>query len=194
MRCHRTDTAHKSQINRPDGRERQSEPGLLRSRRTYGGTYPSAGGRVPPTFVIIGNRKEITMEDKRYMDFSDIKLQQPLSNVKRTEKTNDTLIIPANFLTTMERFFDAEKTEYTTIENPSLYSQDKINASLDRFTELDHVFIMEEPVLFISPFDAEALFKWTQQLYGETMDPSYRKYLDDQNAASEEYYYKYEAE
>ena len=134
------------------------------------------------------------MEDKRYMDFSDIKLQQPLSNVKRTEKTNDTLIIPANFLTTMERFFDAEKTEYTTIENPSLYSQDKINASLDRFTELDHVFALEEPVLFISPFDADALFDWAKQLYGKSMDPSYRQYLDDQRAESEEYYYKYIAE
>ena len=49
------------------------------------------------------------MADKKYMDFSDVKLQQPLSSVKRTEKTNDTLIIPANFLTTMERFFDAEE-------------------------------------------------------------------------------------
>lgn len=134
------------------------------------------------------------MADKKYMDFDDIKLQQPLSSVKRTDKTNDTLIIPANFLTTLERFFDAEGIEYKTIENPSLYPQDKIQAELDRFTQLDHVFVMEDPVLFISPFDAEALFAWTKQFYGETMDPSYRQYLDDQRAESEEYYYKYIAE
>lgn len=134
------------------------------------------------------------MADKRYMTFNDIKLQQPLSSVKRTEKTNDTLIIPANFLTTMERFFDAEEIKYSTIENPALYPKDKLQAALDRFTQLDHVFALEEPVLFISPFDAGALFDWAKQLYGKSMDPSYRQYLDDQRAESEEYYYKYIAE
>lgn len=134
------------------------------------------------------------MADKKYMTFNDIKLQQPLSSVKRTDKTNDTLIIPANFLTTLERFFDAEKIEYTTIENPSLYPQDKIQAGLDRFIECDNIFNLEDPVLFISPFDADALFDWAKQLYGESMDPSYRQYLDDQRAESEEYYYKYIAE
>lgn len=134
------------------------------------------------------------MADKKYMDFDDIKLQQPLSSVKHTHKQNDTLVIPENFLTTLERFFDAEGIEYTTIENLSLYPKDKIHAGLDRFTQLDHVFALEEPVLFISPFDADALFNWTKQLYGESMDQSYRKYLDDQSAESEEYYYKYIAE
>ncbi len=134
------------------------------------------------------------MTDKKYMEFADVKLQQPLSSVKRTEKTNDTLIIPENFLTTLERFFDAEGIEYTTIENPALYPKDKIHAGLDRFTQIDHVFALEEPVLFISPFDADALFDWAKQLYGKSMDPSYRQYLDDQRAESEEYYYKYIAE
>lgn len=134
------------------------------------------------------------MADKRYMTFNDIKLQQPLSSVKHTHKQNDTLIIPENFLTTLERFFDAERIEYTTIKNPALYSKDKIQAGLDRFTQLDHVFALEEPVLFISPFDADALFNWTKQLYGETMDASYRQFLDDQKAESEEYYKKYIAE
>ena len=134
------------------------------------------------------------MADKKYMTFNDIKLQQPLISVKRTDKTNDTLIIPENFLATLERFFDAEKIEYKTIENPSLYPKDKIQEGLDRFTQLDHVFALEEPVLFISPFDSNALFEWAKQLYGESMDPSYRQYLDDQRTASEEYYYKYIAE
>lgn len=134
------------------------------------------------------------MTDKKYMEFADVKLQQPLSSVMRTEKTNDTLIIPANFLTTMERFFDAEEIKYSTIENPALYPKDKLQAALDRFTQLDHVFALEEPVLFISPFDADALFNWTKQLYGETMDASYRQFLDDQKAESEEYYKRYIAE
>ena len=134
------------------------------------------------------------MADKKYMTFNDIKLQQPLSSVKHTHKQNDTLVIPENFLTTLERFFDAEGIEYKTIENPSLYPKDKLHAGLDRFTQLDHVFALEEPVLFISPFDSNALFDWTKQLYGDTIDPSYRQYLDDQRAESEEYYYKYIAE
>lgn len=134
------------------------------------------------------------MADKKYMDFSDVKLQQPLSSVKRTEKTNDTLIIPENFLNTMQRFFNAEGIEYKTIKNPALYPKDKLQAALDRFTELNSAFAFEEPVLFISPFDAEALFEWSKQLHGDTIDPSYRQYLDDQRAESEEYYWKYIAE
>lgn len=55
-------------------------------------------------------------EDKKYMKFSDIKLKQPLSDVKRTNKTNDTLVIPENFLNTIAQFFEAANIRYEAIE------------------------------------------------------------------------------
>ena len=132
--------------------------------------------------------------ENKYMEFKDIKLKNPLSNVKRTDKKNDTLIIPDNLLPIISRFFEAEDVEYKTIENPALYPADKLKAGLKAYENCSPTFMYEEPVLFITPFDAAALFEWSKQLFGETIDPSYQAYLDDQMKASEEYYQKYEAE
>lgn len=129
-----------------------------------------------------------------YMSFEDITLKNPLSNVKRTEKKNDTLIIPDNLLPIISRFFEAEDIEYKTIENPALYPADKLKAGLKAYEDCSPTFLYEEPVLFISQFDAAALFEWSKQLFGENIDPSYEQYLDDQRRESEEYYQKYEAE
>ena len=129
-------------------------------------------------------------EDKKYMKFSDIKLKQPLSDVKRTDKidNHDTLVIPENFLNTIARFFEAANIEYQTIENPKFYPQDKLKAGLQRFEDENEYFAYEDPVLFVTQYDADALFEWAKQLYGETMDASYRKYLDDRHRQGEEYY------
>lgn len=132
--------------------------------------------------------------EDNYMEFKDIKLKNPLSSVKRTEKKNDTLIIPDNLLPIISRFFEAEDVEYKIIENPALYPADKLKAGLKAYEDCSPTFKHEEPVLFITPFDAEALFEWSKQLFGETIDPSYQAYLDDRRRESEEYYQKYEAE
>lgn len=129
-----------------------------------------------------------------YMSFEDITLKTPLSSVKRTDKKNDTLIIPDNLLPIIIRFFEAEDVEYKIIENPALYPADKLKAGLKAYEDCSPTFKHEEPVLFITPFDAEALFEWSKQLFGETIDPSYQAYLDDRRRESEEYYQKYEAE
>lgn len=129
-----------------------------------------------------------------YMSFEDITLKTPLSSVKRTDKKNDTLIIPDNLLPIISRFFEAEDVEYKIIENPALYPADKLKAGLKAYEDCSPTFKHEEPVLFITPFDAEALFEWSKQLFGETIDPSYQAYLDDRRRESEEYYQKYEAE
>ena len=129
-----------------------------------------------------------------YMSFEDITLKTPLSNVKRTEKTNDTLVIPDNLLPIISRFFEAEDIEYKTIENPALYPANKLRAGLKAYEDCSPTFLYEEPILFITPFDAAALFEWSKQLFGKTIDPSYQQYLDDQSKQSEEYYQKYEAE
>ena len=129
-----------------------------------------------------------------YMSFEDITLKTPLSSVKRTDKKNDTLVIPDNLLPIISRFFESEDVEYKIIENPALYPADKLKAGLKAYEDCSPTFLYEEPVLFITPFDAAALFEWSKQLFGKTIDPSYQQYLDDQRKASEEYYQKYEAE
>lgn len=132
--------------------------------------------------------------EDNYMEFKDITLKKPLNSVKRTEKKNDTLVIPDNLLPIISRFFEAEGISYHIIENPALYPADKIKAGLRAYEDCSPTFLYEEPVLFISPFDATALFEWSKQLFGETIDPSYQAYLDDRRRESEAYYQKYEAE
>lgn len=132
--------------------------------------------------------------ENKYMEFKDIKLKKPLNSVKRTEKKNDTLIIPDNLLPIISRFFEAEDVEYKIIENPALYPADKLKAGLKAYEDCSPTFKHEEPVLFISAFDAAALFEWSKQLFGEHKDPSYQQYLDDRRKEDEEYYQKYEAE
>lgn len=132
--------------------------------------------------------------DNKYMEFKDIKLKNPLLNVKRTNKKNDTLIIPDNLLPIISRFFETEDIEYNAIENPALYPADKLKSGLQAYEECSPAFKYAEPVLFVSPFAANALFEWSKQLFGEHKDPSYQQYLDDQRRASEDYYWKYVAE
>lgn len=58
------------------------------------------------------------MANKKYMTFADIRLKQPLSEVKRTESGNSTLIVPENIIDSILEFFDTENIEYNIIENP----------------------------------------------------------------------------
>lgn len=136
----------------------------------------------------------LTDTEHNYMEFKDIALKKPLNSVKRTKKQNDTLVIPDNLLPIISRSFETEDVEYSTIENPSLYPADKIRTGLKNYEDCSPVFLYEEPVLFITPFDAAALFEWSKQPFGETIDPSYQPYLADQAKQSEDYYQKYEAE
>lgn len=129
------------------------------------------------------------MKNKKYMEFGDIRLKQPLSKVKRSESGNSTLIVPANLIDSILQFFNAENIPYNKIENPSLYPQEKLDAAIKRYDETDpETFEDEPPVLLITQFDADALFEWSKQLYGETIDPSYDKYLEDRSKKADEYY------
>lgn len=126
--------------------------------------------------------------DKKYMTLKDVKLKQPLSEVKLAANKNDTLVIPENFANTIARFFEAADIPYQVIENSKLYPKEKLRAGLQRFEVESEYFEYEDPVLFISQFDADALFMWAKQLYGDTVDESYQQYLDDQHRQGEEYY------
>lgn len=126
--------------------------------------------------------------DKKYMTLKDVKLKQPLTAVKLADNKKDTLIIPENFENTICRFFEAAGIKYETIRNPKLYPKEKLRAGLQRFEVENEYFEYEDPVLFISQFDADALFMWAKQLYGDTVDESYQQYLDDQHRQGQEYY------
>lgn len=129
------------------------------------------------------------MKNKKYMTFDDVKLKQPLSEVKRSQSGNTTLIIPANIRHDIVKFFDHENVKYDLIEEPALYPQEKLDAGIERYEETDPgSFRGEEPMLLITQFDADALFEWTKQLYGETIDPSYDQYLEDRRKKADEYY------
>ena len=129
------------------------------------------------------------MANKKYMTFADIRLKQPLSEVKHSENGNTTLIVPANIIDDILPFFKAENIEYDLIENPALYPQEKLDAGIKRYDDTDPGdFKGEEPMLLITQFDADDIFEWSRQLYGETIDPSYDQYLDDRCAKADEYY------
>ncbi len=126
--------------------------------------------------------------DKKYMTLKDVKLKQPLTEVKLADNKKDTLVIPENFENIICRFFEAAGIKYETIRNPKLYPKEKLRAGLQRFEVENEYFEYEDPVLFISQFDADALFMWAKQLYGDTVDESYQQYLDDQHRQGQEYY------
>lgn len=128
-------------------------------------------------------------EKRKYMKIEDVKFKQPLSEVKRAKLKNDTLIVPENFINEITRFLTANNIKYTTIKDPALYPKEKLDAGIQRYEDLEPgAFSDEKSVLLITEFDAEALFEWTKQMLEETMDPSYRQFIEDESAEADEYY------
>lgn len=122
------------------------------------------------------------------MEFSDVKLKHPLLSIKRAENTNDTLVVPDSIVRTMLNFFHQENVDYHVIEQPSLYPPDQLKADMQRYIDIDESFDACDPVLLITPFDKNALFDWSLQTFGDTIDPSYRAYLDSERKRGEDYY------
>lgn len=82
--------------------------------------------------------------EHNYMEFKNIALKKPLNSVKRTDKKNDTLVIPDNLLPIISRFFEAEDIEYKTIENPALYPADKLKAGLKAYEDCSPTFFIRK--------------------------------------------------
>lgn len=121
------------------------------------------------------------------MDLSEVKLGTPLASVKRSESGNDTLAVPETISETMLKFFRRDNIEYT-IEEPTLY--EKLDKDIQRYSGVDEIYGDDMPyVLLTTPFDKDALFEWSLQLFGENMDASYRAYLDSCDAYAKYYYY-----
>ena len=120
------------------------------------------------------------------MDFSEVKLGTPLASVKRSEKKNDTLAVPESISNTMLRFFRRDNIEYTAKE-PTLY--EKLDEDIQRYASIDEIYGDMSYILLTTPFDADALFEWSLQLFGENRDPYYRAYLDCLDNYAKYYYY-----
>ena len=122
------------------------------------------------------------------MDFSEVKLRTPLTSVKRSERKNDTLAVPESISDTMLRFFRRDNIEYT-MKEPTLY--ERLDEDIQWYTGVDEIYGDIPYVLLTTPFDADELFKWSLQLFGENMDPSYRAYLDSCDEYARYYYYNF---
>lgn len=121
------------------------------------------------------------------MDFSEVKLETPLTSVKRSGSGNDTLAVPESISETMLKFFRRDNIEYT-VKEPTLY--EKLDKDIQRYASVDEIYGDDMPyVLLTTPTDANALFQWSLQLFGENMDPSYREYLDSLDNYAKYYYY-----
>ena len=127
-------------------------------------------------------------EEKDYMQFSDVKLKTPLSSLKPAKNKNDTLAVPDGIAKEMKPFFNQEKIDYHMIDNPSLYPREQLEADMQRYLDIDGSYDFDDAVLLITPFDKDALFEWSLQVFGETIDPSYRAYLDSEKKRGEDYY------
>jgi len=123
--------------------------------------------------------------EKKYMDFSDVKLKMPLPSIKRAEDKNDTLAVPDSIVNGMLRFFRREQIDYHVIENPALSQQ--LQADMQLYIDIDSSYDLDDAVLLITPFDKSELFQWSLQVFGETIDPSYRAYLDSEKKRGEDY-------
>ena len=126
--------------------------------------------------------------NKKYMDFSDVKLKTPLLSLPHAADTTDTLAVPDSIVNCMLGFFRQEKVDYHVIEEPSLYPPDQLKADMQRYIDINESFDACDPVLLSTPFDKDALFNWSLQTFGDTIDPSYRAYLDSERRRGEDYY------
>lgn len=92
---------------------------------------------------------------------------------------DESLVVPNRLVLDMISFFEKEKIGYILF-GTDLYPDDQIKSGMQRYIDIDPSFAGEKPAVINTPFDSEALFQWTLQLCGETIDPSYREYLDQE--------------
>lgn len=98
------------------------------------------------------------------------------------------LAVPDSIVDGMLRFFRQSGIEYEMIEDQSLYPQEQIKSDMQRYSDIAESFSACDPVLIRTPFDRDALFEWSLQTFGETMDTSYKAYLESECQRGEDYY------
>lgn len=126
------------------------------------------------------------MPNKKYMSFEDIRLATPLQAVKRAADGRDMLAVPVGIIDNVKRFLTQDGIEFHETENPALYED--LPKDIAAYARVRELFEESEYVLLITPFDHDAFFDWTLQIFGENMDASFRAYLDSEKKRGEDYY------
>lgn len=120
---------------------------------------------------------------KPRMRHKDIRLQHPLSDVKRSSSKNSAIVVPESAVNAIALFFDDANIEYHVIRESFPYPKAKSDKWMARYIEMSSCFNeYDTPALLITPFDAEALFEWTKQICKprEECDPSYIAYFNSE--------------
>lgn len=127
----------------------------------------------------------INPEDDRYR----LNMQQRLDTVKRHPSGKDIFICPDDIQNEIGLFLNAYNISYKYTEDLTNIDPKEINRQMSRYLKLD-VF-SKTPVKFITPFDNNALFNWSKQLFGDTEDPVYTAYMDHVDEIMNTYYEQY---
>lgn len=122
-------------------------------------------------------------------DLYHLNMRQRLDTVKRHPSGKDLFICPINLKDQIASFFNGYRIPYKYIKDTTNIDPVKIKQQMDRYLKID-VFT-KKPVAFITPFDNNALFEWSLQLFGDTEDPAYTAYCDHVDEIMDAYYEQY---
>lgn len=122
-------------------------------------------------------------------DLYYLNMRQRLDSVKHHPSGKDLFICPINLKDQIGNLLNGYHIPYECIKDTININPIEIKRQMDRYLEID-VFT-EKPVGFITPFDNNALFKWSKQLFGDDEDPVYAAYLDHVDEITDAYYEQY---
>lgn len=118
-----------------------------------------------------------------------LNMRQRLDTIIRHPSGKDVFICPDDIQNEIGLFLNAYKIPYKYTEDLTKINPKEIKRQMDRYLKID-VF-SEIPTAFITPFDNNALFEWSKQLFGDTEDPVYTAYLDHVDEITDAYYEQY---
>lgn len=118
-----------------------------------------------------------------------LNMRQRLDTIKRHPAGKDLFICPDDIQNEIGLFLNAYKIPYQWTKNLTKINPNEIKRQMDRYHKID-VF-SKIPTAYITPFDNQALFEWSKQLFGDTEDPAYTAYLDHVDKIMDAYYKQY---
>lgn len=119
-------------------------------------------------------------------DYYELDMQQRLDTVTQHPSKKDLFICPISIENEIGLFLNAYKIPYKYIKDLTKIDPIEIKRQMNRYLKIRS--FNKKPVVFITPFDNNALFTWTLQLFGNTKDPAYVKYLDYVDKIIDTYY------
>lgn len=122
-------------------------------------------------------------------DFYRLNMKQRLDTVKKHPSGSDTFVCPANLKNEICLFLNAYLIPYSSTEKPVGVQPDEIERQMNRYLTIDT--FENKPSILDTPFENDALFEWSKQLFGKTKDPEYKKYKLNIHRLITQYYNEY---